>query len=378
MGILYKLMRQDPESRDGIIAVTSGLNIIANVFIALLKIVIGVITSSVAIISEGVNNASDAMTSILALLGTKLAGKHPDEKHPFGYGRIEYMASLVIAVMILYSSIEIIKSSVHLILHPEEMSVSFASIGIIVLTAVIKIFMGNYTIKMGEKTESSSLTGVGEEGKADSLASLITILSSLVYICFHYSVDGYAGLLIGGLVFKAGAGVLAETCNDLLGKTGDHELATQLYKEIRSTEGIQAAVDMMLHNYGPEAWSGSVNVEMDHKMTVGEIYNILHALQLRIMHEYHVVMVFGVYAVDNDHEEVRALRKKISEFMKLHEHIKSFHAVYIDTDNDTIYCDFIVDYKLDDWEGLRKEFVTYMKEFYPQYKIELVVETEFV
>ncbi|MDO5446090.1 MAG: hypothetical protein Q4F31_10785 [Eubacteriales bacterium] len=135
---------------------------------------------------------------------------------------------------------------------------------------------------------------------------------------------------------------------------------------------------MMLHNYGPDAWSGSVNVEMDHSKTVGEIYRILHRLQLDIMHNYHVTMVFGVYAVDNDHEEVRVLRQQISSFVKSHEHVKSYHAVFLCHETKEIYTDFIVDYQLQDWDGLHREFTEYMKGLYPEYQTELTIETEYV
>ena len=376
--MLYKLLRRNPESRDDIIMVTSGLGIVVNLLIAIAKILIGVLSSSIAIVTEGMNNMADFMTSMIALLGAKLAKKHPDEKHPFGYGRIEYLASLIIATLILVTGVQMLISSVKLIFEPEEMSISYLAIGIIAVTSIIKYFLGVYTMKMGKKAESGSLIGVGTECRNDSFASVITIISSLIFILFRFSVDAYAGIIISALIIKAGIDVLRETLADLLGRPGDEALAKMLYKKIRQTDGIVAAVDMMLHNYGPDAWSGSVNVEIDHKKTVGEIYQFLHALQLEIMHEYHVTMVFGVYAVDNDHEEIKNIRKHISAFSKDTPHITNFHAVYLDREADTIYCDFIVDYKLRDWDTLRAQFTEYMAKQYSQYKLALTIETDFV
>jgi len=378
MNILYKLLRRDPDSRESIISVTSGLGVVVNLLIAAVKVVIGVLVSSIAIMSEGVNNAADALTSILSLLGAKLAAKHPDEKHPFGYGRIEYLASLIIATLILVSGAEMLLSSVKLVFKPEPLSISYLSLAIVAVTAVVKFFLGQYTIKMGRKADSSSLVGVGTECRNDSFASVITIVSALVFILFGLSVDAYAGILISLLILKAGYEVLSVTVGDLLGRPGDEELAKKLYSEIRGTDGILAAVDMMLHNYGPDAWSGSVNVEIDHNKSVGEIYEFLHRLQLKIMHEYHVTMVFGVYAVDTDRDESKALRRTIGSFVRAREHVKSFHAVYLDTKTDTIYCDFIVDYELRDWAALEADFTAYMAEAYPQYALVLTIETEFV
>ena len=378
MGILYKLLRQDPNSREGIIATTSVLGILVNILIAAVKVVAGLLASSIAIVSEGVNNATDALTSVLTLVGTKLAGKHPDEAHPFGYGRIEYLTSLVISTIILVAGIEMLISSVKLVFSPEELSISYISLTIVAVSAIIKFFLGIYTIQMGKKADSGALEAVGIECRSDSFVSIVTILSAAIFLLFHFSIDAYAGIFTSLIIIKAGIEVLRDTVSELLGRPGEKELAMKLYEEIRNTEGVLFAADMMLHNYGPDAYSGSVNIEIDHSKTVGEVYEFVHKLQLRIMHEYNVTMVFGIYAVDNDHDEVRQLRSLIGQFVSSREHVKSFHAVYMDPDSDLIYCDFTVDYALRDWDQVGEEFKAYMKEFYPAKQIELTIETEFV
>lgn len=378
MKLIYKLFHQDPENRESIIFMTSGLGIFTNIAMALAKILIGIMASSIAIVSEGINNSADVLTSLLTLIGTRLAKKHPDEKHPFGYGRIEYLVSLVIAVMIIVTGIEMTSSSVKLIINPEPLKISYWVLVIVAGSAMIKFLLGIYTIQMGKKADSNALIGVGVESRNDAFASIITIVSSLVFLIFHVSVDAYAGILISLLILKAGFDLLKDTVGDLLGRPGEYELAQQLYKEIRGTEGIILAVDMMLHNYGPDAWSGSVNVEIDHEKTVGEVYQILHELQLRIMHEYHTTMVFGVYAVDNDHPKLRELRTKIGGFVREQEHVKSYHALFLDEKEHKLYCDFIVDYKIKDWDQLRNDFIHYLGAEYPEYEVELTIETEFV
>ena len=378
MNLFYKLFKQDPNTREGIIVMTSGMGILVNLLIAVTKIVVGLISSSIAIISEGANNAGDALSSVMALIGAKLAKKHPDEKHPFGYGRIEYLCGLVIAVVILVTGIELLIGSAKRIFHPETLHISYVALVLVALSAAVKFFLGNYTVRMGRKVGSTALEAVGTDCKTDCFASIITIVSALIFLVFKWNVDAYAGVITSLLLIKAGVEALRETLSEILGRPGDKELAAKLYKEIRSTDGILAAVDMMLHNYGPEAWSGSVNVEIDHKKTVGEIYQFLHELQLRIMHEYHVTMVFGVYAVDYDGEYMKELRKTIAGFIRKQEHVKSFHAVYIDQRSDKIYCDFIVDYELKDWEELKKEFEQYMAEKYTGKEVVLTIETEYV
>lgn len=378
MNLIYKLFKQDPESREGIIATTSGLGIAVNVLIATMKVVVGLMASSIAIVSEGVNNAADALTSVLTLLGTKLAGKHPDEEHPFGYGRVEYLTSLVISVLILVTGIEMLKSAVELIFHPEELNISVVSLVLVAVSAVVKFCLGVYTIAMGKKANSGALEAVGLDCRNDAFVSIVTIGSAVAFLVFGLYIDAYVGVFTSLLILKAGVDVLRDTVSDLLGRPGEKELATRLYHEIRSTEGILGAADMMLHNYGPDAYSGSVNIEIDHEKTVGEIYQFLHKLQLRIMYEYHVVMVFGIYAVDNDHEEVKAINKSVGKFVKETDHVKSFHAVYLEPGTDMLYCDLVVDYELPDWDKLRGDFTAYMQEHYPDKKLMLTIETEFV
>lgn len=378
MEFVCRLFRQDPNEREGVITAVSALGIAVNLLIAAAKVVLGLFASSIAIVSEGVNNASDAMTSVLTLVGSRLAGKHPDAKHPFGYGRVEYLTSLVIAGLILFTGIEMLISSVRLIFEPSELNVSVPALAVVAVSAVIKFLLGVFTVSAGKRSGSGALVGVGLDCRNDSFISVVTILSAVIFIVSGVSVDAYVGALMSLLVVKAGFDVLRDTVSELLGRPGDAELAAKLYREIRSTPGILGAVDMMLHNYGPDAYSGSVNVEIDHEKTVGEVYDFLHALQLRIMREYNVTLVFGVYAVDGDHEEVRVIRQRIAEFVRAHEHVKSFHAVYLDPASPRLYCDLIVDYELRDWELLRRDFTGFMRESFPERELVLTIETEFV
>ena len=365
-------------NRNKIIRDTSILGIVANLLIAGIKVVLGVLTSSVAIVSEGVNNAGDVLTSVLTMVGTRLAAKHPDAKHPFGYGRLEYLTALVIAVVILVSGVEMLIESVKLIFRPEPLAVSYLALGIVAGSAVLKFALGLYTIAMGRKANSSALEAVGVDCRNDAFGSAITIVACVTFLTTGVSIDAYAGIVISALIVKSGVGVLKGTVAELLGRPGETELARRLYRRIRETEGIESAADMMLHNYGPDAWSGSVNVEMDHGLTVGEVYRILHALQLAIMHEEKVTMVFGVYAVDNDHEESKRVREAVLEYVRQQEHVKSFHAIYLEPGTNRIYCDLIVGYGLKDWDALREDFTAYMKDRFPANEIALTIETEFV
>ncbi len=336
MALIYKLFKLDPNSREGVVSATSILSVIVNLFVALMKVVVGLLASSIAIVSEGVNNATDALSSILTLVGTKLAAKAPDAKHPFGYGRIEYLTNMVIASFILVGGAEMMLNSIKLIFNPEKLNVSYVSLAVVAISAIIKYFLGVYTIKTGKRVGSQSLEAVGVDCRNDSFVSVVTIISSLVYLLGNISIDAYAGLFTSYLIVKAGYDIMKDTVAELLGQPADEELVKELYKEIRSTEVIINAVDMVLHNYGPDAYTGSCNVELDHKSSVGDVYEFLRPLQIRLLEKYHVAMVFGIYAVDNDSADSKKLRKEIADFVRNNEHIKSYHAIYSDKRINTI------------------------------------------
>lgn len=378
MKLLYKLLRQEPDSREGTVVTVSGLNILVNLIFAAIKVVIGLAVSSIAIVSEGVNNATDSATSLITIVGTKLSAKHPTEKHPFGFGRIEYLTSLLISVLILFTGAELMESSVKRIFAPQEMSISYVTMAIIAVSALVKLALGLYTIKEGRRVDSSSLVALGTECRSDSVVSVITLVTALVFLVFHVSLDAYAGIIMSLIVLKAGFEVLKETLSDILGQAGEKELAQELYRIIRAEPLVLNAADMMLHNYGPDAYSGSVNVEIDHSKTVEEVYAALHELQLRIMHEKHITMVFGIYAVDRDHAQIRQLREQVAAFVREQKHVTSYHALYIHPNGKDLYVDLVVDYDLADWEALRKEFTAYMAELYPDKHLELVIETNYV
>lgn len=378
MKLFYKLLKQDPNTREGITITTSALGIVVNTVLAIVKILIGVAVGSIAIISEGANNASDSATSLITIIGTKLSSRHPTKKHPFGFGRIEYLTSLVISILILVTAIELFISSFRIIFTPKALSISYITLVIIAVSAIIKFLLGTYSIRMGKRVGSNSLIAVGTDCRNDAFISAVTILSALIFLLFDFSLDAYAGILTSIFILKTGLDILKETISNLLGKPATEDLALTIYEEIKSVPCILGAADLILHNYGPDSYAGSMNLEIDHEMTIGEAYEAVHALQLQIKQKYGIVMVFGMYAVDSDHENVKIMREHIEKFIASYEHIKSFHALYLAPSTNEIYCDFVVDYALRDWDKLKVEFTKYMKKLYPEYQLTVTIELNYV
>jgi len=378
MNFLYKLFHLDKNTRSGVITLVSSTGIFINLSIALIKIIVGSTVASMAIISEGINNAADAGSSFLTLVGTKLARMKPTRKYPFGFGRIEYLTNLIIGGIIFVAGSELFKESVELIITPREIEISYATMGLIFVSALIKIVFSWYEIKEGKRVGSSGLIAIGKEGRQDSFGSVITLLAGFAYLGMGFNLDAYASLITAILVLKLSYEILSETIGKLLGQAGDKALADNIYRIIRQEPIVVNAADMILHNYGPDAYSGSVNIEIDHKYSLGEVYKAIHKLQLRIMHEYHITMVFGIYAIDNDNPETKEMRMKIAEYIRDYEHLISYHALYIDVETSTVYLDLVVDYELENWEHLRENFTAFMHNNYPGRSLELVIETQYV
>ena len=378
MKLLYKLLRQKPDTREGITITTSALGILVNTVLAVIKILVGIAVGSIAIVSEGANNASDSATSLITIVGAKLSTMHPNKKHPFGFGRIEYLTSLVIAIFILVTASELFLSSFRRIFSPGELAVSYVTLIIIAVSAIVKLLLGTYSIRMGKKAGSESLIALGTDCRNDAFISAVTILSALIFLLFDVSLDAYAGIITSALIFKAGFDIMKDTVSHLLGKPASEELVAKIYEEIRSVPCILGAADLMLHNYGPDAYSGSMNLEIDHEKTIGEVYEEVHDLQLRIKHKYGIVMVFGMYAVDSDHENVKIMRKQIEKFVAGYDHITGFHALYLAPNTNEIYCDFVVDYAFHDWDSLKEEFTEYMRNLYPEYRLTVTIELKYV
>lgn len=378
MKLLYKILKQDPETRQGVVMATSAVGIIVNVLLASIKVAIGVLANSIAVISEGINNATDSLSSVITMVGAKLSNKRPTKKHPFGYGRIEYITSLIIAGLIIATAVELLKSSIKLIIEPQDLTVNTLTLIIIAASALVKLWLAWYTIKKGKQVNSGILVAMGTDSRNDCIVSAVTIVSAVVFIVFRFSVDAYAGIITSLFIFKAGFDILKDTLANLLGQPVEKETADELYSIIRSTPGVLNAADMILHNYGPDRYSGSVNIEMDHQMTVEQLYSTIHKLQLDIMHQKGITMVFGIYAVDRDHSEIKQMRQQIANYVRGKEHVISYHALYLEPQTNVIYVDLVVDYELKDWNRLRTDFTEYMHGLYPDNKIELTIETEYV
>lgn len=358
-------MNKDTRTKD--ITRAGIIGILANIGLALVKIAIGSITGSVAVVSDAVNNLSDAGSSVLTILGSFLAGKDPDEKHPYGYGRIEYITGLVISILVLVVGVEFLQTSIKAILHPNQVKFSGITIGIMILTLGIKLLLGFYTKGVGKRASSPALIASGTEALGDCAVTAVTVIAAVIALATDVAVDGYAGLIVSGFVLYSGIRLVFDTFNDIIGKRYDKEVASILYSEIEAVPMIKGAYDLILHNYGPERYIGSVNVEIEDYHTVAELSDVLLPLQALINQKYGIFLVFGFYSVNTKDTDTVVDREHLWELLKTNPDILNFHAFYIDRQEKRLRFDVTVSFRVKDNALFRQELIALLEKDYPNY-----------
>ena len=284
------------DSRNKIIVRTSVIGILANVLLAAAKAVIGFAANSIAVILDAVNNLSDAMSSVITILGAKLAGKAPDKEHPYGYGRVEYLSAMIVSGLVLYAGITSAVESVKKILEPETPDYSSTALVIIALAVVVKVVLGRYVKAQGEKANSGALIASGADASFDAVLSLSVLASALIFVFTGISLEAYVGVVISCFIIKAGIDMMKETLDDILGVRMDKELSRQIKSLLNEEPEVRGAYDLVLHNYGPDTNLGSVHLELPDTMTVAEVDRLTRKLERKVVDATGVFLVgVGVY-----------------------------------------------------------------------------------
>ena len=314
--------------RDKKIVRTSVIAILTNLFLVAFKAVVGLMANSIAIVLDALNNLSDALSSVITILGTKLASRPADAKHPFGYGRIEYLTAIIIACMVLAAGAGSAVTSVKNILNPEVTNYTTVTLVIVVVAIITKIVLGTYTKKVGKETDSDALVASGADATFDAVISAGTLVGALVAMFTGYVIDGWVGALISIAILKAGLEMLMETLSSIVGSRADAELANEIKAKLRTVDGVLGAYDLVLHNYGPTKLMGSVNVAVYDWRTADELHAISKRAQKLMLDEYRLNLYVGFYAVNTKQNELFQLELDVSKDMAEYEYVMSIHAFY--------------------------------------------------
>ena len=371
-------MQFEEDKRGKIIIRTSVLGILANVFLATFKAIVGILSNSIAIVLDAVNNLSDALSSVITIIGTKLAGREPDKKHPFGYGRIEYLSSLVIAIIVLYAGITSFVESVKKIIEPETPEYSILSLVIVGVAVLVKIGLGLYVRKTGKKVNSDSLVNSGKDALLDSVISSATLIAAIVFTCTGLSLEAYLGAIISLVIVKAGFEMLSETISKLLGEPGDAELLVGIKKTVCSFPEVKGAYDLVLHNYGPDTYNGSIHVELDDNCPIGRLDELTRQIMKAVYAEHKVLLTaVGVYSINTDDEEINSLREKIKKQVLSHEYVNQIHGFFYNKTEKSVRFDVVVSFDAPSRQEVYKKILEELKKEYQDYSFNIAMDMDF-
>ena len=342
---------------------TSIIGIVVNLILVAFKATIGILVNSIAITLDAVNNLTDALSSIITIIGTKLASKAPDKDHPYGYGRIEYFSSVIIAAIVLWAGITAFMESWPKIFHPDVTSYTTVSLIIIAVAVIVKFLLGRYVKGVGEKINSQALVASGSDAFFDAILSLSTLIAAIISIFYHISLEGILGVIISIVIIKASIDMLRETLDSMIGARVDSELSKRIKDSICEVDGVYGAYDLTLHNYGPESMQGSVHVEVNDDLTAKEIHVLTRRIAFKIYKEFSIALTIGIYARNDDYAEIR---EELERIAKEYEEIIEIHGFYVDKESKLATFDIIVDFDADR-NSVKDEVLSKIKSKYPEF-----------
>lgn len=371
-----KDLNQLNEERNKLIVRTSIIGILANVLLAGFKMVVGLFAHSIAIILDAVNNLSDVLSSLVTIVGNKLANKAPDRKHPLGHGRVEYISALIVSAIILYAGVTAAIEAVKKIINPTKPNYTTITLFIIAVAVVVKIVLGLYVSKQGKKAKSGALEASGKDALFDAVISASVLASAIIYLTTKVSLEAYVAVVISIFIIKAGIEIMAETISEILGKRADTDLTKNIKQIINHEPEVRGAYDLLLNNYGPNKNYASVHIELPDTMTVDEVDVLTRKLEKNVYKETGVILTgVGVYSYNTSDTEVARIRNDVLEMVMAHDWSLQMHGFYLDTENKTMRFDVVLSFDIDPKEGIEiicKE----VKEAYPEYELNIIADID--
>ena len=358
---------------------TSIIGIVANVLLAAFKAAVGALSHSIAIMLDAVNNLSDAMSSVITIVGTRLAGKSADREHPFGYGRIEYMATMVIGAIVLSAGASSALESVQQIISPEETAYSPAMLVIVGVAVAAKLVLGAFFKRRGAELGSDSLTASGEDASLDAVLSAGTLVAALASIFAHISIEAWIALAISGFIIKAGIDILREAISKILGERIEADTSIEVKACAESVEGVAGAYDLILTDYGPSRLMGSVHIEVDENLSAREIDVITRTVQKRVLEQCGVILhTVGIYSANSGEgdAEPAAIRAELERLKGVVPHVREIHALFVDTALKKARFDAVISFDAPDRREVLGQLVHRLEEAFPGYEFAATLDSD--
>lgn len=362
--------------REKAIVKISIIGIVVNAVLVAFKLAVGFLSNSIAIILDGVNNLTDALSSVVTIIGTKLAGKAPDKKHPYGYGKIEYISSITVAVIILLAGLTAFQESFDKTLHPTAADYSAVSLVVIAVAVAAKLVLGRYVKAAGKTYHSQSLIASGTDAMMDAVISLSTLAAAGVSVVFSVSIEGILGIVISVFILKAGAEILMESLGNIIGARVDSNLSAELKDFICKNPAVLGAYDLSLHQYGPEHLIGSVHIELPDDMTAREIHGLTRQITEDVYIAFGIILTVGIYASNTAGEVFAEMKRTLTDFVREYPEVLQMHGFYVDTEKMLVYFDLIIDFKAENKAEIESNIIRRMKQRFGEYEFIAVLDSD--
>jgi cation diffusion facilitator family transporter len=369
---------QIANSRNKKIIQTSIIGIVTNVILASFKAIIGLLTHSIAITMDAVNNISDSASSIITIVGTKLASKDPDREHPFGHGRIEYLSAMIISIIVLYAGLTSFTESVKKIVNPVKPDYTVYSLIIVCVGVFVKIILGKYVKSVGVKVNSDSLVNSGEDALLDSIISSATLAAALIYIFGNISLESWLAAIISLIIIKSGVDMLKDTISKILGERADRDLSISIKETVKSFPDVSGAYDLVLNNYGPNSYNGSIHIEIPDTYTAFQIDELVREITVLVYKKHNVLLTaIGIYSVNTKDEYIIKAREHIYSLAMSIPYVLQAHGFYLSTEKKTIRFDVVVSFDSPDRRDTYNKVYNSIKKEYPDYLLEIALDIDF-
>ena len=353
---------------------TSVIGIVANVLLASFKALVGLLANSVAVVLDAVNNLSDALSSIITIIGTKLSVRPADNKHPFGHGRIEYFSAIIIAVIVLTTGVSSLVESIKKIIDPTEPDYTTVTLVVIVVAILTKLVLGRYVKKQGEKLESDALIASGADALFDALITFATLVSAGIMLIWNISLDGYLGALISLAIIKAGVEILSSPINQLLGAKAPQDLIHKIKNDVGELDGVQGVFDIILHGYGPNLSIGSLHIAIPDTMTAHQIHGLSRRITEMMYEKYGIIMTVGIYSVPTGDNKDAELQKAVMRTLTSQEHVIQAHAFYYDKEKNSLSVDVVPDWSVTDDAAFIRQLTDQLGSVVPGIPVSIVID----
>lgn len=372
-----QITQEDKALRSKQIARTSVVGIVANVLLSGFKAAVGLISGSIAIVLDAVNNLTDALSSVITIAGVKLAKRKPNAKHPFGMGRVEYFSAIIISILILVTGVTSLIESIGKIVSPQDPEYGTAALVVVSAAIITKLLLGRFVKAQGIKYNSDALIASGTDAMFDSIISTATLVGAIVMMVWELNLDGWLGCGIAIMIIKAGIEMLASPVSQVIGRRPDSEITKSIKQTVREIPGVLGAYDLILHDYGPDKAIGSVHVEIPDTMSAKDIHLLTSTIQHTVYRKFSVMLTVGIYAVHQDNDDKFELGQRIRQAMLAHQGVIGFHGLLINDEEKYLSFDVLLDFSSGDRSVLRNTLEADVAEILPGYRAEINFDTDF-